>query len=148
MAFAWARIEDSSIVLSQRIRELLPSSRAFGRGLPASRVEEAGVRYGVAQVVLLSTERVVRSTSVMGTTKRLDEPVKIADMPRNMIRLTGRSVRDTEHPTGEIQIQFTGLRPGETLYEELIIGDDVDRTTNSAIMSADCARRLQASGRV
>jgi len=131
-------------VLSQRIRELLPSSRAFGRGLPASRVEEAGVRYGVAQIVLLSTERVVRSTSVMGATKRMDEPVKIADMARNMISLAGRSVRDAEHPTGEIQIQFTGLRPGERLHEELIISDDVDRTMHPAIMTVRDGKAVRA----
>ncbi|MDI9410491.1 MAG: nucleoside-diphosphate sugar epimerase/dehydratase [Bacteroidia bacterium] len=66
----------------------------------------------------------------------MGEPVKIADMARNMIRLAGRSVRDAERPTGEIQIQFTGLRPGEKLYEELIIGGDVDRTAHPAIMTA------------
>jgi FlaA1/EpsC-like NDP-sugar epimerase len=66
----------------------------------------------------------------------MGDPVKIADMARNMIRLAGRSVRDDEHPTGEIAIHFTGLRPGEKLYEELIIGGDVDRTTNAAIMTA------------
>ena len=66
----------------------------------------------------------------------MGDPVKIADMARNMIRLAGRSVRDDEHPTGEIAIHFTGLRPGEKLYEELIIGGDVDRTTNTAIMTA------------
>jgi FlaA1/EpsC-like NDP-sugar epimerase len=66
----------------------------------------------------------------------MGDPVKIADMARNMIRLAGRSVRDDEHPTGEIAIHFTGLRPGEKLYEELIIGGDVDRTTHPAIMTA------------
>jgi FlaA1/EpsC-like NDP-sugar epimerase len=66
----------------------------------------------------------------------MGDPVNIADMARNMIRLAGRSVRDDEHPTGEIAIHFTGLRPGEKLYEELIIGGDVDRTTNTAIMTA------------
>jgi FlaA1/EpsC-like NDP-sugar epimerase len=66
----------------------------------------------------------------------MGDPVNIADMARNMIRLAGRSVRDDEHPTGEIAIHFTGLRPGEKLYEELIIGGDVDRTTSAAIMTA------------
>jgi FlaA1/EpsC-like NDP-sugar epimerase len=66
----------------------------------------------------------------------MGDPVNIADMARNMIRLAGRSVRDDEHPTGEIAIHFTGLRPGEKLYEELIIGGDVDRTPNAAIMTA------------
>ncbi len=66
----------------------------------------------------------------------MGEPIKIADMARNMIRLAGKTVRDDAHRTGEIEVQFTGLRPGEKLYEELIIGDDVDRTPHAAIMTA------------
>ena len=51
----------------------------------------------------------------------MGEPVKIADLARDMIRLAGRTLRDAEHPNGDIALAFTGLRPGEKLYEELLI---------------------------
>jgi FlaA1/EpsC-like NDP-sugar epimerase len=45
-------------------------------------------------------------------------------------------VKDSSNPNGDIEIQFTGLRPGEKLYEELLIGDNVSSTTNPMIMKA------------
>ncbi len=66
----------------------------------------------------------------------MGEPVKIADLARHMIRLSGLEVCDDEHPDGEIEIVYTGLRPGEKLYEELMIGEDVSGTEHPKIMRA------------
>lgn len=54
-----------------------------------------------------------------------------------MIDLSGYQVKDEQHPEGDIEIVFSGLRPGEKLYEELIIGDDnIESTQHSLIMQA------------
>ncbi|MGG1354807.1 nucleoside-diphosphate sugar epimerase/dehydratase [Psychrobacter pacificensis] len=64
-------------------------------------------------------------------------PVKIVDLARRMIQLSGFEVKDEAHPYGDIEITYTGLRPGEKLYEELIIGDDnVEETAHPLIMQA------------
>lgn len=64
-------------------------------------------------------------------------PVKIVDLARRMIQLSGFEVKDEAHPYGDIEITFTGLRPGEKLYEELIIGEDnVEGTDHPLIMQA------------
>ena len=63
----------------------------------------------------------------------MGEPVKIIDLARNMIRLAGRTLRDKDHPTGEIEIQITGTRPGEKLYEELLISSDSTTTEHASI---------------
>lgn len=67
----------------------------------------------------------------------MGEPVKIADLAEKMIRLSGLSVRDERSPHGDIAIEFTGLRPGEKLYEELLIGEDVKNTEHPMIMRAE-----------
>ena len=67
----------------------------------------------------------------------MGEPVKIADLAEKMIRLSGLSVRDERNPHGDIIIEFTGLRPGEKLYEELLIGDNVISTDHPMIMRAN-----------
>jgi FlaA1/EpsC-like NDP-sugar epimerase len=67
----------------------------------------------------------------------MGEPVKIADLAEKMIRLSGMTVRDERNPHGDIGIEFTGLRPGEKLYEELLIGDDVKPTEHPMIMRAE-----------
>ena len=67
----------------------------------------------------------------------MGEPVKIVDLAQRMIHLSGHEVKDDKHPNGDIEIVFTGLRPGEKLYEELIIGDDnVEETAHPLIMQA------------
>jgi FlaA1/EpsC-like NDP-sugar epimerase len=53
-----------------------------------------------------------------------------------MIRLSGLTVRDGDHPDGDIEIELTGLRPGEKLYEELLIGDNPGPTTHPKILRA------------
>jgi len=54
-----------------------------------------------------------------------------------MIHLSGLQIKDEHHPAGEIEISYTGLRPGEKLYEELLIGDNVTDTCHSRIMRAE-----------
>ncbi|MCE7902626.1 MAG: polysaccharide biosynthesis protein, partial [Gammaproteobacteria bacterium PRO9] len=66
----------------------------------------------------------------------MGEPVRIADLARRMINLMGFSVRDEDHPEGDIEIQFIGLRPAEKLYEELLIGTNVSGTEHPMIMRA------------
>ena len=66
----------------------------------------------------------------------MGEPVRIADLARSMVRLSGLSEKTALQPDGEIEIKATGLRPGEKLYEELLIGDDVVPSGHPRIMSA------------
>ncbi len=66
----------------------------------------------------------------------MGEPVKIADLARKMIHLSGYEVKDENNPNGDIELVYTGLRPGEKLYEELLIGDNVTGTQHPRIMRA------------
>jgi len=67
----------------------------------------------------------------------MGEPVKIVDLAKRMINLAGLSVRDSDTPDGDIDIEFTGLRPAEKLYEELLIGENVTGTDHPRIMRAE-----------
>ncbi len=67
----------------------------------------------------------------------MGEPVRILDLAQTMIRLMGLSVRDESNPDGDIDIVFSGLRPGEKLFEELLIGDASVRTEHEMIMQAN-----------
>lgn len=66
----------------------------------------------------------------------MGEPVKIVDLARRMVELSGLSVRSDENSEGDIEIAVTGLRPGEKLYEELLIGDNPLPTSHKRIMKA------------
>ena len=70
----------------------------------------------------------------------MGEPVKIRDLAEKMILLSGLSLRTVEHPEGDIAIEYVGLRPGEKLYEELLIGEDVSPTSHPMIMRASEGR--------
>jgi FlaA1/EpsC-like NDP-sugar epimerase len=67
----------------------------------------------------------------------MGEPVKIIELARTMIELSGLSVRDEANPDGDIAVEVTGLREGEKLYEELLIGDNPETTEHSRIMKAN-----------
>lgn len=66
----------------------------------------------------------------------MGEPVRIIDLARRMVHLCGLEVKSETHPEGSIEIRDIGLRPGEKLYEELLIGDNVERTSHPLIMRA------------
>jgi FlaA1/EpsC-like NDP-sugar epimerase len=66
----------------------------------------------------------------------MGKPVRIDDLARRMVNLMGLSVRDDENPDGDIAIEYTGLRPAEKLYEELLIGNNVTGTDHPMIMRA------------
>ena len=64
----------------------------------------------------------------------MGNPVKIIQLARRMIQLSGLSIANSSRPDGDITIEITGLRPGEKLYEELLIGDNAETTSHSRIM--------------
>ena len=66
----------------------------------------------------------------------MGQPVRIVDLARRMVELSGLSVRDENNPEGDIEITVTGLRPGEKLYEELLIGENPVPTQHPRIMKA------------
>lgn len=66
----------------------------------------------------------------------MGQSVKIMDLAKRMVQLSGLTVRDAAHPAGDIEIAITGLRPGEKLYEELLIGDNPEPTAHARIMKA------------
>jgi FlaA1/EpsC-like NDP-sugar epimerase len=66
----------------------------------------------------------------------MGEPVKIFDLAKRMVELSGLALKDDANPNGDIEIQVTGLRPGEKLYEELLIGDNPLPTSHARIMKA------------
>ena len=67
----------------------------------------------------------------------MGEPVKISDLATKMIRLMGFTPKDETSPDGDIEIDYIGLRPGEKLYEELLIGDNAIGTSHPRIMRAE-----------
>lgn len=67
----------------------------------------------------------------------MGEPVRIADLARRMVELSGLKIREPGSPDGDIEIAVTGLRPGEKLYEELLIGNNPEATSHQRIMKAN-----------
>lgn len=108
------------------------------RGGPITVTHPAIIRYFMTTTE--AAELVIQAGSMgrRGDVFVLDmgEPVRIADLARRMINLTGLKLRDADNPDGDIAIEFTGLRPGEKLYEETLLGNDVVRTEHPRIMRA------------
>jgi nucleoside-diphosphate-sugar epimerase len=66
----------------------------------------------------------------------MGQPVKIMDLAKRMVELSGLALKDERNPEGDIAIEVTGLRPGEKLFEELLIGNDPQATIHTCIMKA------------
>ncbi|CAN0605680.1 unnamed protein product, partial [Ectocarpus sp. 12 AP-2014] len=76
----------------------------------------------------------------------MGEPIKIVDLARRMIELSGRTICTTDNPEGDIAIDIVGLRPGEKLYEELLLDDDsLVQTPHEKILRASAAHRSDNS---
>ena len=67
----------------------------------------------------------------------MGEPVPILELAKKMIRLSGLQVKDKSNPNGDIEIKYTGVRPGEKLYEELLVGSNISTTDHPMIMRAE-----------
>lgn len=67
----------------------------------------------------------------------MGEPVKIFDLARRMVHLSGLTIQNEDNPSGDIRIEFSGLRPGEKLYEELLIDSDAEKTAHLRIFKAN-----------
>lgn len=64
----------------------------------------------------------------------MGNPIRVLDLAKQMIHLSGLEIKDEMHPEGEIEISFTGIRPGEKLFEELLIGNNISETAHCRIM--------------
>ena len=67
----------------------------------------------------------------------MNKPIRIDDLAKKMIALSGLKLKDEFHPDGDIEIKYIGLRPGEKLNEELLVGDNTSKTDNPLIMRAE-----------
>lgn len=96
------------------------------------------IQAGAMGSLMVKEERAAGKADNGGQVFVLDmgEPVKIYDLAQKLIRLMGLEVKSEQNPHGDIEIVFSGLRPGEKLYEELLIGDDVEVTAHPRIMTA------------
>jgi FlaA1/EpsC-like NDP-sugar epimerase len=111
-------------------------------GGPLTVTNKEIIRYfmTVTEAVELTIQAGAMSTGGDVFVLDMGKPVKIYELAEKMIRLSGLTVKDDLHPNGDIEIKFTGLRAGEKLYEELLIGDNVSKTDNELIMRAKEAK--------
>ncbi|PPK73719.1 FlaA1/EpsC-like NDP-sugar epimerase [Methylobacter tundripaludum] len=110
----------------------------IARGGPVTVTDERIIRYFMT---IPEAAQLVIQAGAMGQggdvfVLDMGEPIRIVDLAKRMIHLSGLEIKDAEHPGGDIEISYTGLRPGEKLYEELLIGDNVSKTGHERIMRA------------
>ena len=128
----FGNVLDSSGSVVQRFR------RQIKRGGPLTVTHEEITRFFMS--IPEATQLVLQASAMAqgGEVFVLDmgEPIRIAELARNMVTLSGMTIRDEENPHGDIEITYVGLRPGEKLYEELFVGDNVVATAHPRIMMA------------
>ncbi|MGZ4955671.1 MAG: polysaccharide biosynthesis protein [Methylobacter sp.] len=110
----------------------------IARGGPVTVTDERIIRYFMT---IPEASQLVIQAGAMGHggdvfVLDMGEPIRIVDLAKRMIHLSGLEIKDIDHPDGDIEISYTGLRPGEKLYEELLIGDNVSKTDHARIMRA------------
>ncbi|MEZ5707403.1 MAG: polysaccharide biosynthesis protein [Burkholderiaceae bacterium] len=114
------------------------SADRFGRGGPITLTHPEMTRYFMT--IPEAAQLVIQAGAMAkgGDVFVLDmgDPVKILDLAKRMIDLSGLTLRDDLNPEGDIEIAVTGLRPGEKLFEELLIGNDPSPTNHPRIMKA------------
>lgn len=128
----FGNVLDSSGSVVPRFREQI------NNGGPITVTHKDIVRYFMT--ISEAAQLVIQSASIAqgGDVFVLDmgEPVRILDLAREMALLSGYSIKDDNNPNGDIEIQFTGLRAGEKLYEELLCGENCEGTVHPRIMRA------------
>jgi len=108
-------------------------------GGPITITDENIIRYfmTIPEAVELVIQAGAMATGGEVFVLNMGEPVRIVDLAKKMIHLSGLEVKDKVYPNGDIELKYTGLRPGEKLFEELLIGDNVKGTDNPLIMRAE-----------
>ncbi len=128
----FGNVLDSSGSVVQRFRSQIR------RGGPVTVTHEEVTRFFMS--IPEATQLVLQASAMAkgGEVFVLDmgEPIRIAELARHMITLSGMTVRDEENPHGDVEITYVGLRPGEKLYEELFVGENIVATEHPRIMMA------------
>ncbi len=109
--------------------------RQIERGGPVTVTHKGMIRYfmSIPEAATLVIQAGAMATGGEVFVLDMGEPVKIDDLARSMVRLMGREVRDEANPNGDIEIKYVGLRPGEKLAEELLIGANTAGTEHPRI---------------
>jgi FlaA1/EpsC-like NDP-sugar epimerase len=112
--------------------------RQIEAGGPVTVTDPEAIRYfmSIPEAAALVIQAGAMATGGEVFVLDMDQPVKIDDLARSMIRLMGLEVRDTKHPDGDIAIEYIGLRPGEKLHEELLLGENITPTEHPRILKA------------
>jgi FlaA1/EpsC-like NDP-sugar epimerase len=112
--------------------------KQIAQGGPITLTDERMTRYfmTIPEAAQLVIQAAAMATGGDVFVLDMGQPVKILDLAKRMVELSGLTVLDANNPMGDIEIQVTGLRPGEKLYEELLIGDNPMPTSHPRIMKA------------
>ena len=144
---ALAKMQHNTCFTMVRFGNVLDSSgsviplfkKQIEEGGPVTVTDENIVRYFMT--IPEAVELVIQASAMGkgGDVFVLDmgKPIRINDLAIKMIQLSGLQVRDKDNPDGDIEIKFIGLRPGEKLFEELLVGDNTQETENPLIMRAE-----------
>jgi FlaA1/EpsC-like NDP-sugar epimerase len=128
----FGNVLDSSGSVVRRFR------RQIETGGPVTVTDPGAIRYfmSIPEAAALVIQAGAMATGGEVFVLDMGAPVRIDDLARSMIRLMGLEVRDAKHPDGDIAIEYTGLRPGEKLTEELLLGEHITPTEHPRIFKA------------